>query len=129
MPLKLEIQDSDDKPSISSEDTTSTCVPDDVSEDLEWKDSRYKKDARPKGLNLPITWWKSPLKYRYLDDDGCLDDDDPWPIPKTTRHTGPLVRKICGSLELKFVDVVDDISASDAACMEALLGRGHIISI
>jgi len=126
---KLDVHDSDDKPCMSAEDTSSACEPDDVSKDWEWKDRQHKKGARPKGRKLPVTGWTGPLKYRYLDDDGCLDDDDPWPVPKTTHHTGPLVRMICGSMELKFVDVVDDISACDAAYMEALLDREHKTSL
>jgi len=129
MPLKFEIQHSDDKPCISAEDTSSTCVPDCMSEDWEWKDSQYTKDTRPKKRNLQVMGWKGPLTYRYLDDDGCLNDDDPWPVPITTQHTGPLVRIICGSMELKFVDVIDDISAHDATCMEKLLDREHRTSL
>jgi len=129
MAFKLEMKYSDDESCISAEDTNSTCVPDDVSEDLEWEDSQCKKVARPKERKLPVTGWKASLKYRYLDDDGCLDGDDPWPVPETTQHTGPLVQMICGSMKLKFVDVVDNISASDAACMEALFDGQHIISL
>jgi len=129
MPSTLEIQKADDESSISAADTSSTCAPDDISEDLEWKDSQYKKDKKTKGRKLPVTGWKGPLKYRYLNDDGCLDGDDPWPVPKTTQHKGPLVKMVCGSLKVKFVDVVDDISARDAARMRAMLGREHIVSL
>jgi len=88
-----------------------------------------KRIKKPKGRKLPVTGWKGPLKYRYLNDDGCLDGDDPWPVPKTTQHKGPLVKMVCGSLKVKFVDVVDDISARDAARMKAMLGREHIVSL
>jgi len=73
---------------------------------------------------------KGPLNYRYLDDDGCLDREDPWPVRKTTRHPGPLVRVICGSMNLaKITDVVQEIALPKPACMKSKHGRDHIVSL
>jgi len=141
MSRKLEYQASDDESCISSEDThTSTQVPDDVSEDLEWEDGQYESDAdddtedvKPKESKVIVMWRKSPLKYRYLDEDGCLDRDHPWPVRKTTQHAGPLVRTICGSRKLKnIVDVVEeieDISLPEFACMKAKRRHDDIVSL
>jgi len=144
MQLMLEIEPSDHESCASSKSTSSTEVPDDISEDSVCSESQCHRDSfeRTKmetkldggklpnirwnytlkyryveGYKLPVLKQKCNLKYRYLDDEGCLDHDDPWPVRRTTRHAGPLVGKICGPNRDEFDD--DDIVSVNWPCKDA----------
>jgi len=137
MSTELKFPASGDESFTSSEDSSSTQVPDDISDDLASEDRQHEsdddddtEDTTPKERKVIVMGRKGPLNYRYLDDDGCLDREDPWPVRKTTRHPGPLVRVICGSMNLaKITDVVEEISLPKPACMNSKHGHDHIVSL